>query len=203
VVIAGLIVWAWFMTAARELAANAQVRERLQREVDGLGASTLTLERLSQLPYLGQVANEVRRLAPVVQLFFGLARRTFTFAGHRVPEGWMVLWGIRSSHIRPEIYPDPLRFDPDRFSPARAEDRKHPYAFVPNGAGDAHTGHKCAGYELAPTLLQVFIVELLRRWSWSFPPDQDFTLDFRQVPPPPRSGLRVRLTRRGGSPAAP
>jgi hypothetical protein len=30
-------------------------------------------------------------------------------------------------------------------------------------------------------LLEVFIVELLR-WTWSFPPDQDFTLDFRQVP---------------------
>jgi fatty-acid peroxygenase len=136
----------------------------------------------------------VRRLAPVVQVFFGRARRTFTFAGHRVPEGWMVLWGIRSSHIRPEVYPDPLRFDPERF--ARGEQRKHPFAFVPNGAGDALGGHKCAGYELAPTLLELFIIELVRRWTWTFPPDQDFTLDFRQVPPPPRDELRVRLSRR-------
>jgi hypothetical protein len=46
-------------------------------------------------------------------------------------------------------------------------------------------------------LLEVFIIELLR-WTWSFPPDQDFTLDFRQVPPPPRDGLRVQLARRVG-----
>jgi retinoid hydroxylase len=190
VVIAGLIVWAWLMTAARELAANAPVRERLQKELDA-APGPLTPARLAQLRYLLQVANEVRRVTPVVQVFFGLARRTFTFAGHEVPEGWMVLWGIRSSHIRPEVYPDP-------FSPGRAEHEKHPHAFVPNGAGDALQGHKCAGYELAPMLLEVFIVELLRHWTWSFPSDQDFTPDFRQVPPPPKDGLRVRLARRVG-----
>ena len=139
---------------------------------------------------------EVQRLSPVVQVFFGKARRTFAFAGHRVPEGWMVLWGIRSSHIRPELYPEPLRFDPDRFLPERAEHRAHPLAFVPNGAGDAHRGHKCAGYKYAPCFLRVFLVELLRAAAWKFVPGQDLDLVWSQIPPGPRDGARVVLTRR-------
>jgi cytochrome P450 len=195
VVVAGLIVWAWLMSAAVELDRAPAVRDRLRDEVLRLPAGPLTLEGLAALPTLRQVSMEVRRLTPVVSVFFGRARRTFRFAGHRVPEGWMVLWGIRSSHIRPEVYSDPLRFDPDRFAEPRAEHHRHPSAFVPNGAGDALAGHKCAGYELAPLVLELFLVELVRGFDWSFP-DPGWTLDYGQVPPAPRDGLRVRLTRR-------
>jgi cytochrome P450 len=197
VVVAGLIVWAWLMNAAVELDRAPEVRARLLEEITRLApAGPLSLEQLQAMPILRQVVMEVRRLTPVVQVFFGRARRTFTFAGHRVPEGWMVLWGIHSSHIRPELYADPLRFDPDRFGEARAEDRRHPHAFVPNGAGDALGGHLCAGYQYAPCLLELFLIELVRGYAWIFPEDQDRTLDYRQVPPAPRQGLRVRLSRR-------
>jgi retinoid hydroxylase len=195
IVVAGLIVWAWFVTAVQELDRNPEVRERLRAEVASLPAGPLTLDSLMAAPYLGQVSMEIRRLSPVVHVFFGKARTTFEFAGHTIPEGWMVLWGIRSSHLRPEIYPDPTKFDPERFGPARHEQDRHPHAFVPNGAGDVHKSHKCAGYEFAPLLLQVFLAELLRGgYRWTFAPDQDLALDYAKVPPEPRDGLRVRLT---------
>jgi cytochrome P450 len=197
-VVAGLIVWAWFVTAVVELDRHPEVRERLRAEVAALPAGRLTPAAFAAAPYLGQVASEIRRISPVVHVFFGKARETFTFAGHRIPRGWMVLFGIRSSHLRPEIYPQPEAFDPERFSPERNEAAKHPHAFVPNGAGDAHTGHKCAGYEYAPLLLQVFLTELLRGgYRWSFTPDQDLSLDYATIPPSPRGGLRARLTRQG------
>lgn len=196
IVVAGLIVWAWFATAVQELERNPEIRERLRAEVASLPAGPLTLEALMGAPYLRQVSMEIRRLSPVVHVFFGKARTTFEFAGHTIPEGWMVLWGIRSSHLRPEVYPEPTKFDPERFGPARHEQDRHPHAFVPNGAGDAHKNHKCAGYEFAPLLLQVFLVELLRGGTqWTFAPDQDFSLDYRKLPPEPHDGLRVRITR--------
>lgn len=196
IVVAGLIVWAWFVTAVQELERNPEVRERLRAELAGLPAGPLTLEGLMAAPYLRQVSMEIRRLSPVVHVFFGKARTTFEFAGHTIPEGWMVLWGIRSSHLRPAVYPEPTKFDPERFGPARHEQERHPHAFVPNGAGDAHQNHKCAGYEFAPLLLQVFLVELLRGDTrWTFAPDQALALDYRKVPPEPRDGLRVRITR--------
>jgi retinoid hydroxylase len=196
IVVAGLIVWAWFVGAVLDLDRHPEVRERLRAEVSALPAGPLTIEGLAACPYLLQVSNEIRRTSPVVHVFFGKARETFTFAGHTIPKGWMVLWGIRSSHLRAEIYAEPEKFDPERFSPARHEQDRHPHAFVPNGAGDAHRGHKCAGYEFSPLLLQVFLAQLLRSGTkWTFAPGQDLSLDWRSIPPAPRDGLRVRLTR--------
>jgi cytochrome P450 len=194
IVIAGLIVWAWFVSAVTELDRHPEVRERLRAEVRTLPPGPLTLDGLMSCPYLRQVSMELRRRSPVVHVFFGKARETFEFAGRRIPRGWMVLWGIRSSHLRAEVYPAPETFDPERFSPARHEQDHHQYAFVPNGAGDAHREHKCAGYEYAPLFLQVFLVELLRGgYKWTFTPGQDLSLDFSKVPPSPKGGLRARL----------
>lgn len=197
IVVAGLIVWAWFVTAVVELDRHPEVRERLRAEVAALPPGPLTPAAFAAAPYLAQVANELRRISPVVHVFFGKARATFTFAGYGIPRGWMVLFGIRSSHLRPDVYPQPEKFDPDRFSPARNEAAKHPHAFVPNGAGDAHTGHKCAGYEYAPLLLQVFLTELLRGgYQCSLAPGQDLSLDYARIPPSPRDGLRATITRK-------
>jgi cytochrome P450 len=196
IVVAGLIVWAWYVTAVRQLDDHPEVRERLRAEVAALPAGPLTLETIAGATYLNQVTSELRRLSPVVQVFFGKAREDFAFAGRRIPRGWMVLWGIRSSHLRPEIYPDPEKFDPERFSAARHEHLRHAQAFVPNGAGSTTHSHKCVGYELAPLMLQVFLVELLRSGArWTFSPGQDLALDMTLVPPPPRDGLKVRLVR--------
>ncbi len=66
IVVAGLIVWAWFVTAVKELDRNPEIRERLRAEVASLPAGPLTLEALMAAPYLRQVSMEVRRLSPVV-----------------------------------------------------------------------------------------------------------------------------------------
>jgi cytochrome P450 len=180
-VMAGVIVWEWMVTAVVELDRHPQLR-------DGAAADAAALDRF---------VDEVRRLSPVTPAFFGVARRPLTIGGRRVPRGWGVMWGPRPGHLMPDIYPDPLRFDPDRFKPGRAEHQKCEHAFVPNGAGDAHTGHKCAGYEFAPMVLRVFLRELLGGYRWSFPQPQDFTLVPGTIPPEPRDRLRVLVSRRG------
>lgn len=195
IVVAGLIVWAWLTSLILQLDRNPDVRKRLQEEVRRMAPSgPLALEQLDRMMYLNQVSMEVRRLAPVVHVFFGKARQTFEFKGHTVPAGWMVLWGHRSSHVREEVYQDPERFDPDRFAPQRSEHQKHEHAFVPNGAG-APTGHKCAGVGLATYFLQIFAVELVRGCSWELSPGQDFSYDWKRLPPEPRDGLRATVKR--------
>ncbi len=196
-VIAGLIVRGWFATLVLELQNHPEIRERLTAEIAQVAPDgPLSLERLEAMPYLEQVASEVRRLSPVVHVFFGKARETIEFAGHTIPEGWSVFWGIRTSHLAADIYPDPLRFDPERFGATRAEHQRHPYAFAPNGAGGP-MGHKCAGYELAPQMLKVFAVELLRGYDWQLAAGQDLAPAWNQVPPMPKDGLRVQVTSLG------
>jgi cytochrome P450 len=195
VVVAGLIVWAWFVAAILELSKHPEVRDRLIREIQArCPEGPLALETLGRMHELQTISMEIRRLSPVVFVFFGRARETFQFEGFTVPKGWAVLWGHRSSHIRPEIYSQPEEFDPARFSPPRAEHLRHEHAFVPNGAGPA-TGHKCAGWEFAPLFLQVFLVELYRGYDVVIAQPQDLDLDWSKVPPEPKEGLRARVKR--------
>ena len=196
IVVAGLIVWAWFVDAILELEKKPDARNRLIAEIrTHAPEGPLTLETLGKMHGLQETSMEIRRLTPVVFVFFGKARETFEFGGYTVPKGWAVLWGHRSSHIRPEIYSEPEAFDPSRFSPSRAEHQKHEHAFVPNGAG-AVTGHKCAGFEYAPLFLQVFLVELYRAHDVHISRPQDLGLDWSRVPPEPKEGLRARVARR-------
>jgi len=53
----------------------------------------------------------------------------FTF-----PPGTGIYMHVLSMHINPDVFPEPLKFDPDRFLPEKALGR-HPYAYIPFSAG--------------------------------------------------------------------
>lgn len=181
IVVAGFIVYGELAAIVRQLTDHPEVRERLQKE-------GLTLHS----PYLLQFVNEVKRLTPIVPVVFGKSRREFEFDGVAVPAGWMVLWAVSPSHVAHGVYDDAQRFDPDRFSPARAEERRHEHAFAPQGAGPI-TGHRCPGLDFATVFMSVFTVALLRGYTWELPP-QRFDYDWSKVPPEVRDGLRARAT---------
>ena len=102
IVVAGFIVWAWFVGAILELSKRPDLRDRLLAEIRAHSPKgPLTLETLGKMHELQAISMEIRRLSPVVYVFFGKARETFEFNGFTVPKGWTVLWGHRSSHIRP------------------------------------------------------------------------------------------------------
>jgi cytochrome P450 len=94
----------------------------------------------------------------------------------------------------PAIYTDPYRFDPDRFGPERAEHRKHPLAFIPQGA-DPPTSHRCLGLEYSTVLSVAFLALMVRGYDWVLPP-QNLEYNWRTLPPQPRDGLRVTLRAR-------
>jgi cytochrome P450 len=196
IVVAGLIVWSELAAMLLSLSEHPDVRQRLAQDIAAAPAEPLSPGLLRRLPYLTQVVQETKRTCPIVPVFFGRARRDFELSGQRVPEGWMVLWSHRTSLLEGAIYPQPERFDPDRFSPARAEDRKHPFGFAPQGAGPS-TGHKCPGLDFATLMMSAFAIELLRGYEWEIPEAQDLSYDWSKIPPEPKSGLRVRLSRNG------
>ena len=196
IVVAGFIVWAWFLTAILELAKHPDARERMEAEIRAKAPDGRPdLSTLGRMHELQMTSMEIRRLSPVVHVFFGKAKETFEFKGFTVPKDWMVLWGHRASHLDSGVYSNPQAFDPMRFSPERAEHHLHEHAFVPNGAGPV-TGHKCAGYEFAPVFLQVFLVELCRAYDVAISQPQDLSFDWSKIPPEPKEGLRAVVTRK-------
>lgn len=121
---ANALAWTFYL-----LAKNPDVRERLEAEVDALGAPP-TYEDLKRLPYALAVFKEAMRLYPPAYV---LARRTIedtALGGHILKKNTIVILNVIGMHRRPDLFPDPDRFDPTRF------ERELPRgAYLPFGAG--------------------------------------------------------------------
>ncbi len=152
-----------------ELSAHPEWRDRLRDELATVvGDAPLSLSHLNKLTQMTNVLKEAERLYPPV---FGMARgviKDVEYAGYRIPAGWMVDISPMITHRMPEIYPDPNRFDPDRFAPPREEDKRYPFSLVGFGGGS----HTCIGLELAKLEMKVFLATLLRQYDWTVTPDR-------------------------------
>jgi cytochrome P450 len=195
IVIAGFIVFAELGGIVQQLGAHGDVRARLEAEIASVAPTgSLTLETLMRMPMLANVVNEVKRMTPIIPAVFGKTKNQFELDGVSVPAGWMVMWAVTPSHVAHGVYSNAEKFDPDRFSPGRAEDKRHEHAFSPQGAGPV-TGHRCPGLDFSTYFMDVFAIVLLRDYTWSLPP-QDFENDWTKTPPEPKDALRAVITRR-------
>jgi cytochrome P450 len=176
----------------RALHEHPQVREHLRAEVMAqAGSGPIGPAQLRAMPYLMQVVDEVKRTCPNVPMSFGRARRDVDIAGYTIPQGTLVMMAVHESNLDP-IFTAPHTFDPDRFAPGRDVRASTPEAFMPQGAG-ALTQHKCAGYDFATVMMQLFAALALRTAQWDLPA-QDLSLKW-VVPPEYKSGLVVRWSR--------
>ncbi|GAA4670430.1 cytochrome P450 [Streptomyces chumphonensis] len=112
-----------------------KVYDRLLAESDEvLGGRLPTLEDLDRLPYALQVFKEAMRLYPPVYMFSRQATADVDILGHRIPAGASVIFSPYVLHRREDYFPDPQRFDPDRFAP-EAEKQMRRHSYIPFGAG--------------------------------------------------------------------
>lgn len=190
VVVAGFIVYLLMAEVLRRLADDPALLDRCDAEIARhVPEGAPTGDALARLATCRSVVDEAKRFVPIVPLAFGRARRRFRCGGFDVPAGWTVYLALHLINHDPRIFDEPLRFDPDRFGPDRAEHRRHAMAFIPQGAEPA-TGHRCLGVDYSTAIVLVFMAVLLRGYRWTLPP-QDLGLDRRLVPPEPRDRLRV------------
>jgi len=192
IVIAGFVVYALMAEVLRRLAEQPALRERCLAEVgEHAPVGPIPPDALGRLETSTNVVREAKRIVPLVPLAFGRVLRPFTCEGYDVPEGWRVYLALHLNNHDPAIYAEPGRFDPDRFAPGRAEQARHPLAFIPQGA-EPPTGHRCLGLDYSTALVLVFLTVLLRRYTWELSP-QDLTYDWSRLPPEPRDGLLVTI----------
>jgi cytochrome P450 len=192
IVVAGFAVYALMAEVMVQLAGRPELRDRCGAEIRELAPQgRLTMDALGELRTSLHVVQETKRFVPLAPLAFGRARRAFTCGGFHVSEGWTVYLALHLNNHDPTIYTDPERFDPDRFGPERAEQLKHPLAFIPQGA-EPPTGHRCLGLDYSTFLVLAFLTILVRGYEWELPA-QDLKYDWRKRPPEPRDGVRVKL----------
>ena len=187
--LAGMIVYAELAATLRALHEHPSVRERLRAEVlANAPAGPVGPAQLRAMPYLMQVVDEVKRTCPNVPMSFGRAKSDIDIAGCTIPQGTLVMMAVHESNLAP-VFTAPEKFDPERFSAERDERKRAPNAFAPQGAGEL-AGHKCAGFDFATVMMQLFAVLALRAGKWELPA-QDLSLKW-VVPPEHKSGLVVR-----------
>jgi cytochrome P450 len=125
--------------------------ERLVRHPEALERAATGEEA-----YLDAVIQESQRLRPVITYVMRTLQAPMTVAGHAVPAGATLGTSITLMHRRPDLYPDPLAFRPERFLEAKPET----YTWVPFGGGV----RRCLGAAFASfEMRQVLGVVLSRR----------------------------------------
>ncbi|MCW5848498.1 MAG: cytochrome P450 [Anaerolineae bacterium] len=117
------------------LAEHPDVAARLHTEIDTvLRDDAPTLDHLKQLPYTLQVIKETLRLYPAAPMYARDAAAPDIIDGVPVPVGARMIVMPYLTHRHPDFWPDPLRFDPDRWRPEQ-EAARHRYAYHPFAAG--------------------------------------------------------------------
>jgi cytochrome P450 len=113
---------------------HPDIQERVAAEAAAIGDRELTPEDVTRLGYTVQVLREALRLQPPAAGVARLATRDIAVAGYRVEAGSLMAVGIYALHRDPALWPRPLDFDPDRFSPEGSKSRDR-WQFVPFLAG--------------------------------------------------------------------
>jgi cytochrome P450 len=116
------------------LGRDQAMQDRVAAEVAGLGERPLTSADVNDMPYTVQVLHEALRLCPPAPAIGRMAMRDVVVDGFRIPAGTNVAVGCYAMHRDPELWDDPERFDPDRFSRERSEGRSR-WQYLPFGAG--------------------------------------------------------------------
>jgi cytochrome P450 len=170
------------------LAKNPEWQDRVREESLALGKAVLDYDDIEKMTALDLVMKESLRLISPVPALARRAVKDTEVLGHYVPKGALTAVGIGFTHHIPEYWPDPERFDPERFAEHRREDKVHQHAWEPFGTG----AHKCIGMRFGSVEIKAIMHQLVRRYRWSVPDGYEMPIDATSLPVP-ADGLPVKL----------
>ena len=182
-------------TLVYALAKHPEWQQRLRAEAQKVGQTmnegARTLPTLDDLALMTDVELTFKEALRLYQPLPTISRRAlvdFEIHGIKIPANTQVSVFPIQVHRSPEWWTNPEQFDPERFSPARAEHRRHAYAWAPFGGG----AHMCLGLHFAEMQVKAVLLPLLRHWQWSVP--AGYAPDYAYAPiAKPRDGLPIRL----------
>jgi cytochrome P450 family 138 len=168
--------------AVERLRRHPEVLQRLTDEVDEGGKALREA-----------TIREVLRSRPVVSFAGRYARKPFELGGYRLPVGTRILLAAILTHYDPNLFPQPDRFDPDRFLDAVPDT----YSWIPFGGGI----RRCIGATFAHMEMDVVLRVLLERVQLLPTTEPGERPAFRGVVWAPAQGGRLVMRRRVREPA--
>ena len=135
-----------------------EVREKLLQELNSIDVENCDPAEITKLPYLNAVCCETLRIYPIVFFTFPrLLQAPMQLMGYNIPKGMILSPCIYLVHHRPDIYPEPKRFIPERF----IERQFSPYEYLPFGGGN----RRCIGSAFAMFEMKLVLAKVLSRYS--------------------------------------
>ena len=149
---------------------------------------------LSNLQYLGQTLKEGLRLHPPVAGTSRITTKEENFGGHLIPAKSIILFSWFIIHRLSVLWPEPEKFDPDRFSP-EAKDSINALrsAYFPFSMGPRF----CIGQTFAQFEARVVMAKLLQEFELTLLPGQNEIQHEQSITVKPRGGVLCTIKKRG------
>ena len=150
------LAWALYLCAF-----DPEVQDRARAEAkEVLGARAATVADLPKLTYIRQIVDEALRLYPPAAFLSRTAKAHDELCGREIRPGDTVMLPIYALHRNHALWPDPDRFDPDRFADPKSIDR---FAYLPFGGGP----RICIGASFALQEAVIILATLLARFRFT------------------------------------
>jgi cytochrome P450 len=145
-------------------------------------------EHLERLVLVDAAVKETLRLTPIIPLVARRVTRPTTIGGYNLPAGAIACASIYLVHHRPDLWPEPTRFDPGRFVGKKVD----PTHYFPFGGGT----RRCLGMAFASYEMKVVLASILAHVELAPAPGARVRLVRRGITLAPSGGMPVLVTRR-------
>lgn len=148
-----------------ELALHQEIQQKLRKEVqEGLKGNDekVSYDFLLGCKYLDMVIKETLRKYPIVSGMLRKCTKEYKIPDTNlvIPEGCSVLLPTYAIHHDPDFYPEPSKFDPERFSPENSE-KRNPITFLAFGEGP----RACIGLRFGMLQMKIALVKLMTNFE--------------------------------------
>ncbi|PPA68842.1 cytochrome P450 [Jeotgalibacillus proteolyticus] len=141
--------------------------------------------------YSHMFSQEVRRYYPFVPAMAAKVKEDFVWQDHKFKKNTLVILDIFGTNRHPDLWSDADSFIPERFRDWKGS----PFSFIPQGGGDHHIGHRCAGEWLTVYVMRSFFQFLAQNITYDVP-EQDLSYSLERMPTFPVSGLVITNVRK-------
>ena len=186
---ANALTWTWYL-----LSQHPDVETRLHGELDRvLGGQLPQAEDLPQLIYTEKVVSESMRLYPPAWIIGRRTLQEYEVSSYRLPANTLILMSPFVMHRDARFYPDPLRFDPERWTPESKAARPR-FSYFPFGGGS----RQCIGEAFAWMESILLVATLAQHWRFRLVPGHPV------APRPlvtlrPKFGMKMKIEQRAAN----
>lgn len=164
-----------------ELAKHKDILQKVQTDIDNTLAkhnNEWTYDCIQDMKYLEQVFEETLRLYPPAPALVRSAGRDYKIPGTNViiEKGTQINIIIMGLHRDPKYFPNPMKFDPDRFSPEEKAKRL-PFSYLPFGDGP----RSCIGMRYAQLLSKIGLASILSKFNVDMIPGHSREVEFSRT----------------------